>query len=142
MSTDDTPTVPVPEGVGEDDLPQPEEFPTTRMQQGYKAEQVDALIEDVFEAVRTGEPAPSIADAKFDATAGLRKGYEEEAVDNYLDELSEAVGQEPTPDPAERATVEAGGDGAAGTDDAARGDGAGESGAGESEAADGRHEAG
>lgn len=138
MSTDDTPTVPVPEGVGEDDLPQPEEFPTTRMQQGYKAEQVDALIQDVFEAVRTGEPAPSIADAKFDATAGLRKGYEEEAVDNYLDELSEAVGQEPTPDPAERTGVEEGGDGAAGADDAASDD---EAGARESGSADGRHEA-
>ena len=99
MSTDDTPTVPVPEGVEEGNLPEPEEFPTTRVQQGYKPEQVDALIEGVFEAVRTGGPAPSIADAKFDATRGIRKGYEEEAVDHYLDELSQAVGQDPTPDP-------------------------------------------
>ena len=89
MSTDDTPTVPVPDGVEEGDLPQPKDFPTTRVQPGYKPEQVDALIEDVFEAVRTGDPAPSIADAKFDATRGVRKGYEEEAVDAYLEGSSE-----------------------------------------------------
>lgn len=99
MSTDDSPTVPVPEGVAEEDLPRPGELPTTRVQRGYRADQVDALIEDVFDAVRTGEAAPSIADAKFDATRGVRRGYEEEAVDTYLDQLSEAVGQEPTPDP-------------------------------------------
>ena len=62
-------------------------------------ERVDALIEDVFDAVRSGGPAPSIADATFDATRGVRKGYDEEAVDTYLDELSEAVGQQPTPEP-------------------------------------------
>jgi hypothetical protein len=99
MSTDDTPTVPVPDGVGEGDLPEPGEFPTTRVGQGYQPAQVDALIEDVFDAVRSGEAAPSIADAKFDATRGVRKGYEEEAVDTYLDELSEAVGQQLTPEP-------------------------------------------
>ena len=99
MNTDDTPTVPVPEGVGEEDLPVHEEFPTTRVQPGYKPEQVDALIEDVFDAVRSGEPAPSIADAVFDPATGVRKGYSEKAVDTYLDELSEAVGQHPTPDP-------------------------------------------
>jgi DivIVA domain-containing protein len=105
MSTDDTPTVPVPDGVAEDDLPQPGELPTTRVSQGYQPEQVDALIEGVFDAVRSGEPAPSIADATFDATRGVRKGYEEEAVDAYLDELSTAVGQQPTPDPDTRGTT-------------------------------------
>lgn len=99
MSTDDTPTVPVPAGVSESDLPRAADLPTTRVQQGYKPQQVDALIEGVFEAVRSGTPAPSIADATFDATRGVRKGYDEEAVDTYLDELSRAVGQEPTPEP-------------------------------------------
>ena len=103
MSTDDPPTVPVPDGVDEGDLPEPGEFPTTRVHQGYRPEQVDALIEDVFDAVRSGGPAPSIADAKFEPTRGVRRGYEEEAVDSYLDELSEAVGQQPTPEPDDEA---------------------------------------
>lgn len=102
MSTDETPTVPVPEGVSETDLPVPGDLPTTRLQRGYKEEQVDALIEEVFEAVRTGEPAPSIADSTFDATLGMRRGYEEAAVDDYLDKLSAAIGQEPTPEPEDR----------------------------------------
>ncbi|SOC57384.1 DivIVA domain-containing protein [Ornithinimicrobium cerasi] len=98
MSTDETPTVPVPDGVGETDLPEPEEFPTTRVRRGYDPEQVDELIDGVFEAVRTGQPAPEIAQATFAGTR-LSKGYEEAPVDAYLDELSEAVGQEPTPEP-------------------------------------------
>ena len=108
MTTDDTipvegsgpdvPTVPVPEGVQETDLPQPEEFPTTRLRRGYVPEQVDELIEEVFDAVRSGEPAPEIAEATFDGTV-LKTGYVEGAVDEYLDQLSEAIGQEPTPPP-------------------------------------------
>jgi DivIVA domain-containing protein len=97
MSNDDIPTVPVPDGVSEGDLPEPEGFPVTRMQRGYDPEQVDELIDDVFEAVRTGQPAPEIASATFAGTR-LSKGYEEAPVDAYLDQLSEAVGQDPTPE--------------------------------------------
>ncbi|GAA5164533.1 DivIVA domain-containing protein [Ornithinimicrobium tianjinense] len=97
MSDHEIPTVPVPEGVSETDLPTPGEFPTTRVHRGYATDQVDDLIEDVFEAVRTGEPAPEIAQVTFTGTL-LTKGYEEGPVDAYLDQLSEAVGQEPTPE--------------------------------------------
>ncbi|HSP60691.1 MAG TPA: DivIVA domain-containing protein [Ornithinimicrobium sp.] len=111
MSTDDTsgdlqplpsgerPTAPVPPGVREDMLPVHEDFPTTRVRRGYDAEQVDALIADVFEAVRSGGHAPVIAEARFQGTTLLRTGYEEKAVDDYLDELAAVVGQEPTPEP-------------------------------------------
>lgn len=97
MSTEDIPTVPVPEGVSEGDLPKPDDFPTTRIRRGYHTGQVDSLISEVFDAVRHGQPAPEIAGVKFEATL-LGQGYREDAVDKYLDELSTAIGQEPTPD--------------------------------------------
>lgn len=113
MSTDDTGdlqplpsderrTAPVPPGVHEDMLPTPGDLPTTRMRQGYDTEQVDALVEDVFDAVRAGARAPVIAETRFRGTGGLRKGYDERSVDDYLDRLAEAVGQEATPEPSTR----------------------------------------
>ena len=97
MSTEDIPTVPVPEGVREGDLPKPDGFPTTRVRRGYNTKQVDGLIEEVFDAVRHGQPAPEIASVKFEGTL-LGQGYREDSVDEYLDELSTAIGQETTPD--------------------------------------------
>ncbi|MGD8200491.1 hypothetical protein ACQE98_07495 [Ornithinimicrobium sp. W1679] len=99
LPSDERPTAAVPPGVHEDMLPVAEDLPMTRMRRGYDTEQVDALVEDVFDAVRSGGRAPVIAETRFRGTTGLRSGYEERAVDDYLDALAEAVGQQATPEP-------------------------------------------
>ena len=99
LPSDERPTAPVPPGVHADALPTPSDFPTTRVRPGYDTDQVDALVEDVFDAVRAGAQAPVIAEARFRGTGGLRRGYDERSVDEYLDALAEAVGQQATPEP-------------------------------------------
>ena len=54
---------------------------------GYRMDQVDDVLDRVFHALSTGQPAPDIDGARFRPTR-FGEGYDMEEVDDFLDELA------------------------------------------------------
>ncbi|WP_256842654.1 DivIVA domain-containing protein [Ornithinimicrobium cryptoxanthini] len=59
--------------------------------QGYATEDVDAFVDEVFNALASGQPAPDVVSARFGVARG-RRGYDMEEVDRFLDELAAGLG--------------------------------------------------
>ena len=58
---------------------------------GYATEEVDAFVDEVFNALAGDQPAPNIVSARFGVARG-RRGYDMEEVDLFLDELNAGLG--------------------------------------------------
>lgn len=69
--------------------------------EGYRAEDVDAFLDQLFDAIAAGRPIPDIVTAQFATTRG--GGYSMDEVDAFLDELTADLGQVSDPTEQERA---------------------------------------
>lgn len=63
-------------------------FPATRLREGYDQGEVDALVNELSEAVRRGEAIAPLVDAARFTPVLVRDGYEIGAVDAFLDAFS------------------------------------------------------
>ena len=84
--------------------PRPQFRHTRGFAQGYATADVDAFVDEVFNALASGQPAPNIVSARFRVARG-RRGYDMEEVDLFLDELTAGLGGAVS-DPAEDAAAQ------------------------------------
>lgn len=74
------------------------------LQQGYGVEDVDAFLDQVYEAIGLGRPIPDIESAQFTVTRS--GGYDMFEVDAFLDDLIADLASDQTADQASEQAVD------------------------------------